>query len=246
MTLAELLTELRERVLRDVSTAVAAGADGQLWSDSALALYLRDAEEKFAAGTLCLRDASAAAVTQITLSAGQTDYTLDRRVLVVYAANQGATHLGRTSYAARFGARAELSPAMAFTAPTNTGQPLVFYTDREAHKLGVYPAPDASSAGVPLTLQVARLPLTPLSLSNLAAEPEIPAEYHLDLVEWAAWRALRNHDADIDGDANNISVVMARSSAHRKRFEDAVAECKRRFKYLNTQHVDFGVHANWS
>ena len=80
----------------------------------------------------------------------------------------------------------------------------------------------------------------------MAAEPEIPEEFHLDLVEWGAWRALRNHDADIDGNPDNIAIVMARASAHKKRFEEAVAECKRKFKYLNTQHVEFGVNANWS
>jgi hypothetical protein len=25
-----------------------------------------------------------------------------------------------------------------------------------------------------------------------------------------------------------------------------VAECKRKNKYMNTQHVEFGVRANWS
>ncbi|MNX63515.1 hypothetical protein D3C86_945160 [compost metagenome] len=119
----------------------------------------------------------------------------------------------------------------------------MFYTDRENNSLGLAPVPTEAAT---LHLQVLRRPLVPLSLNDLDAAPEIPEEYHLDLLEWAAWRALRNHDADLDGDANNIGIVMARSSAHKKRFEDAVAECKRRMKYHNTQHVAFGVNANWS
>ena len=31
----------------------------------------------------------------------------------------------------------------------------------------------------------------------------------------------------------------------KKRFEDAVAECKRKIKYLTTQHTDFGVNSRW-
>ena len=98
----------------------------------------------------------------------------------------------------------------------------------------------ASAASVALVVAV------PAEVDALDAEPEVPDEYHLDLLEWATWRALRNHDADIDGDPANISIVMARSSSHKKRFDEAVAECKRKNKYMNTQHVEFGVRANWS
>lgn len=247
MILRDLLDELRSNILRDTSTALTSANDDALWSDAALVRYIREAEEKFAAGTLCLRDATTAALTQLTLVAGQTDYALDRRTLAVYSVKHGAVLLGHSSYATRFGAPADLSPAYARSEPGGDGNPRVFYTDRESFALGLYPTPDTTAAATPLRLQVARLPLTPLAISNLDAEPEIPAEYHLDLLEWAAWRALRNHDADVDGDPANLSIVMARTSAHKKRFEDAVAECKRRFKYLNTQHVTFGVQGNnWS
>lgn len=247
MILRDLLAELRENILRDTSTALVSPNSDSLWSDEALVRYIRDAEDKFAAGTLCLRDATTPALCQLTLVAGQADYPLDRRVLAVYAARHGDTHLGKSGYASRFGGQGDLSPAFARSEPGDVGLPTLFYTDRETASLGVYPTPDATAAATPLRLQVARLPLTPLSTSDLDAEPEIPAEYHLDLLEWAAWRALRNHDADVDGEPGNLSIVMARTSAHKKRFEDAVAECKRRFKYLNTQHVTFNVRGNnWS
>jgi hypothetical protein len=246
MTLRELLTELRSTLLRDTSTAVEGGAEGQLWADASLVMYIRDAEEKFAAGTMCLRDASTAAVTQVTLVAGQADYPLDPTVLAVQRAACGAVQLGRTSVASMLGATSDLHPGTPTTTPTCEGAPLWFYTDRENGSIGVYPVPSATEDGTVVYLQVLRLPLVPLSLNDLDASPEIPREYHLDLLEWAAWRALRNHDADIDGDANNISIVMARSSAHKKRFEEAIAECKRRMKQFNTNHVAFGVRSNWS
>ena len=54
-------------VLRDASTAAnGRDVDDSLWSDDALLLYLRDAEEKFVTQTLCLRDSITPAVTQIT------------------------------------------------------------------------------------------------------------------------------------------------------------------------------------
>ena len=56
MTLGELLDELRRNVLRDASTAAnGRDVDDALWSDDTLLLYLRDAETRFAAQTLCLR-----------------------------------------------------------------------------------------------------------------------------------------------------------------------------------------------
>ena len=39
---------------------------------------------------------------------------------------------------------------------------------------------------------------------------------------------------------------MARANSHKNRFNEAVAECKRKVKYLQTQHVEFGVNTNWS
>ena len=78
MKLSELLGELRRNVLRDASTAAnGRDVDDALWSDDALLLYLRDAEEKFVTQTLCLRDSITPAVTQITMVEGQTDYALD-------------------------------------------------------------------------------------------------------------------------------------------------------------------------
>lgn len=244
MILRDLLAELRDNVLRDTSTALNSPDDDTLWSDATLVRYIRDAEEKFAASTLCLRDIATPALCEITLADGQADYPLDRRVLVVYGASHGLLLLGSGSYSSRYGQVGDLAPAYARYESNVTGTPKIFYTDRATSSLGVYPTPDADAALTPVKLQVARLPLNPLTVANLDAEPEIPVEYHLDLLEWAAWRALRNHDADVDADANNLTIVMARTGAHKKRFEEAVAECKRRFKYLNSQHVAFNIRGN--
>ena len=248
MKLRELLSELRRNILRDASTATSGNvADGALWDDETLILYIRDAEEKFAAGTLCLRDSRTPALTQIALEAGVSEYPVDKRVIAVYAVQyDGKINLGKTTHGSRFGANADITPNAPTGEPQGTGEPRLYYTDRDSGYIGVYPIPTAEHAGKLLRLQVARRPVNPLNRNVLDAEPEVPDEYHLDLLEWATWRALRNHDADIDGDPANISIVMARSSSHKKRFDEAVAECKRKNKYMNTQHVEFGVRANWS
>lgn len=247
MDLRELLSETRRNILRDISTAVNKQSDDELWSDDALIMYIRDAEAKFAEGTLCLRDSKTSEICNITLEEGVPEYQLDKRVIACYAAHyDGSVSLGRTSYATRFGARGDITPKTATREPTATGEPRLFYTDRDTGYVGFYPAPGEAQVGKIIRLQVARRPAVPLSKANLNAEPEIPEGFHLDLLEWAVWRALRNHDADIDGDASNISIVMARASMHKKRFEDAMKECRAQMKYLNTQHVDFGVNANWS
>ena len=86
MKLRELLSELRRNILRDASTATSGNvADGALWDDETLILYIRDAEEKFAAGTLCLRDSRTPALTQIALESGVSEYPVDKRVIAVYA-----------------------------------------------------------------------------------------------------------------------------------------------------------------
>lgn len=248
MNLRDLLGELRRNVLRDASTAAnGRDVDDALWTDDSLLLYLRDAEEKFVTRTLCLRDSITPAVTEITLVEGQSDYALDQRVIACMSAlYDGRTQLARANYNTRYGADAAITPNSPRVEPQYAGTPRLFYTDKDTGYIGFSPTPSADAAGKVVRLQVSRLPLNPLTKTNLDAEPEIPSEWHLDLVEWGAWRALRNHDADIDGDPANISIVMARASSHKKRFEEAMAECNRRMKYLTTQHVEFGVRANWS
>lgn len=248
MILRDLLGELRRNILRDVSTAAnGRDVDDSMWTDDALLLYIRDAEEKFASRTLCLRDSRTTEVTRITTVEGQDDYPLDRRVVAVLTAQyDDKSVLGRAGWATRFGSDPQLTPNTSYTEPKETGAPRIFYTDRDKGYLGVYPVPSAAEAGKVIRLQVARLPLVPLTKNDLNAEPEIPYQWHLDLVEWAAWRAMRNHDPDLDNDPNNIALVRSRFEQHRTRFEAAVEECKREMKQLNVQQVVFGPRANWS
>lgn len=242
MNLQELLEELRENILRDTSDAAVADAGDFLFDDKSLVRYINDAEVQFAKSTLCLRDETTPAVCHLQLVAGQTEYELDQRVLSLFGARVSNRHLKRTTYAAmtQFRSDVSFSPAVE-TWGHNHGGPSLFYSDRESAKVGVYPAPSAefiTSTGGLLVMRVARKPLNPLVVTDLKAEPEVKSEYHLDMLEWAAWRALRNHDHDVEN--------MAKASAHKKRFTDATKELEVAAKRLLAQDIQFGVSTNWS
>jgi hypothetical protein len=235
--LQELLEELRECLLRDTSDATDSRDAGQLWTDAALVRYINDGMNQFAIATCLLRDETTAAITQITLVEGQEQYDMDKRVVAVFGTRVDNRHLSRTTYGGLFSNAGDLTLGYTRVGPCANGVPQKFYTDRETGKIGVYPPPSAEYAGQVLTLRVARKPLEPLVISNTEALPEIPEEYHLDILEWAAWRALRNHDTDAEN--------MAKASAHKTRFTEAVKELSRKAKRLLAQDLQFDVRTNW-
>ena len=237
MDLRELLDELRQNMLRDVDDSVSPDPADRLYSDSTLVRYINDGAVTFATRTLCLRDETTPEVTRVTLAAGQTSYPLDPRVKAVLGARIGTTNLGRTTYASLTTQRGDLSGGLSVV-DAQHGAPRLFYTDRETGRVGVWPVPADEFEGQELVLRVARAPLKPLALANPREEPEIPAEFHMDILEWAAWRALRNNDRDIED--------VARAGAHRKRFDQAVEELQRASKRLLMQDIQFGLHNNWS
>lgn len=238
MNLQELLHELRCNILRDTSDEVNARNVMQLWDDPTLVRYINDAQSRFAVDTCLLRDETTPEVTRVTLVEGQESYAMDQRVIAVYGVRTTNRHLSRTTYAGLFSNRGDLTLGDVRVGPTTHGAPRMFYTDRESGKLGVYPAPDAEYAGQVLIMRVARKPLNRLELDNLKGVPEIPEEFHLDMLELAAWRALRNHDVDAEN--------MNKASMHKKRYEDAVKDLSRKAKRLLAQDIQFDVRANWS
>lgn len=60
------------------------------------------------------------------------------------------------------------------------------------------------------------IPLTRLSLDRLDECPEVPEEYHLPMLDWAAYLALSNHDADAES--------LNRASLRQQSFERTIAQ----------------------
>ena len=170
---AELLDHTRKDVLRD-------SAWPYLWSDDLIYTRLNEAQILFCRKTHALRD-NTSSFTQITTEIGVNEYALDPTVLGISSASiSGQVH--------------DMHDKTRTYVPSNlltsTGLPTVYTTDEATHTLRLYPVPNAVYT---VLMRVARKPLVPISDTT---SPEIPEEYHLDLVEYAAYRCLRGNDPD--------------------------------------------------
>ena len=239
MELGERLNELRQNILRDYSDQIA-GDNGDLWSDETLLRYIKDADRKFARQTLCIRDGGTptapgnAAITQITLQNGVQNYQLHKSVFAVLSAryNTDAYDIQRSGHTltSQFTPPEffDFDPSVGFN--PQPGRPIAFFTDEvlvtapnKSVTLGTYPVPSPTETGTILYLRVLRYPLMKYSLDNLDAECEIPEDYQLDALEWAAYRALRHFDVD----AGASAPAQHHKDAFDLAVKDAIKELKR-------------------
>lgn len=231
MILGDLLTELRENILHDRSDRVA-GSQDWLWSDATLIRYINEAQRRFARQGLVLRDGRTPQATQITLQTGVTHYPLDPSVLAVMSARMPMDNadLARAGHSALDTYRQPdpyyFDPSQLSALPP--GKPLAYSTDDYLSPddndslalatLRVYPAPVAAYNNVVLQLRVVRMPLEPLTINNLNAVPEIPEEHHIEMLDWAAYLALRIMDVD--------AGWIARANEFRSSFEDHIKQAR--------------------
>jgi len=197
---------------------------------------------KFAARTKCIIDATTAELTEITLQEGVDTYDLDEKVRGILNArlimSDGILELEPSSDYHQFSGRESHINVAPHTRPTVAGLPSFFAYD-ETNRIKVYPAPRLEDAGLTLKLRVQRLPLVEFALDEqgepLDLSPEIPSEYHLELVEWAAYRALCNHDTEGEN--------LPKATAHRNSFERAVIDCREEVRRKMTPPATFGGRA---
>lgn len=131
--------------------------------------------------------------------------------------------------------------AFARTAPA---KPLAYDTDEfttadakgsaGVMNVRLYPIPSVQFAGCQIQLRVARLPSKPLSEQNMEAVPEVPEDYHLALLDYAAYLALRIVDHEL-GDPARAQEFKASFEVH---MVEAVQEMKR--KMFSPQQWGFG------
>jgi hypothetical protein len=239
VTLADLLDELREGILHDVSNQIAGGSD-KLWSDTRLVRYIDEAQRRFAREGLVIRDGSTAKVCQVPLVAtspvptpGQNIYPLDPSVIAVISARleSDPADLARAGHSAFNTYRQPdtyfFNPSWLTSLPP--GKPLAYSTDEYVSadaggsqgivNLRIYPAPNYGYNGQNILLRVVRMPIIRLTIDDLQVVPEIPEEHHMDMLDWAAYLALRK--VDIDANDDN------RADKFRASFEAHVAEAKK-------------------
>lgn len=205
MNLGELLSELRDNMLRDRGDQVGGPSD-HLWSDETLIRYINQAYFRFAREALCIRDGETPDVTQVALRANAMMYQLHPSVLAVLSAKvTGDTaDLARAGHSDFSGYRTPDTyffdtAALAVLPP---GKPRAYATDEYTSTfegkqgvvtLRIYPTPNDP---YDLRLRVVRLPKAPLV--NAPDVPELPETHHLEMLDWAAYLALRivDHDAE--------------------------------------------------
>lgn len=242
MTLEDLLDELRSGILNDKSDRTA-GTSDYLWTDARLVRYINEAQRRFAVQGLVLRDSSTAEVTEVTLVENQQDYVLHEAIISVISAkvSTNTADLQRVGHS-----------MLSMHSPTSDvgydpsaytwlppGAPLAYSTEEGLSDqltdgwsqvvMRVYPIPDAVAAGTTIKLQVVRKPLEQLSTDDLSAVPEIPEDHHIEMLDWAAYLALRivDDDAGSPGRAKEFAaafqshVTEARKLAMRKLFAPA-------------------------
>lgn len=239
MTLGELLTLLRGSILNDRSDRVGGSSD-YLWTDETLVTYINEAQRKLCVQGLVLRDGTTDEVTKITLVPGQATYTLNPAVIAVISAKREdqTVDLTRVGHAVLTAYRQPsdnwIDPAGFTQLPP--GMPLAFSTDEglsdtdsdslEQVVLRVYPTPSAEMAGKVLRLRVIRKPLTKLDNRYRSASPEVPEDHHIEMLDYAAYLALRIVDDDAGAARRaaeflamfNANVLEARRLAMRKLF----------------------------
>lgn len=242
MNLGDLLTLLRESILND-RTDRESGSSDYLWTDKTLVTYINEAQRKFAVGSFILRDATTDECCKIVLKAGQTIYPVHKAVLSVMSARSLArecdlTRVGHTLFSAYRGPTERWVDPAGFT-PLQPGETLAFSTDEAVNdidgdsfqqiSLRVYPAPTAAMEGNVIRLRVVRKPIETFSPTALGAIPEIPEDHHIEMLDWAAYLALRivDDDAGSPKRANDFAgtflqaVKDARNLAMRKMFAPA-------------------------
>ena len=170
MTGAELLAFTRE-LLRDQTAPY-------LWSDTAIYKYLNEGQRLLAERTHCIIDDESYTVAT---KADIRSYTLEDEILLVMGARiDGETEVLNPGFAA---------VGDSFFAGT-TGQPTRYTLTGGSHRISFYPTPDAVYT---VNLVVA---IRPVSTITASVTPEIPAQAHLALADYAAAKCLYHNDVD--------------------------------------------------
>jgi hypothetical protein len=209
MRLSDLLDELRHNILGDTSDLVSGDSD-QLWSNTTLVRYINEAQRRFAKRALVLRDNSTSEVVDVTISEDVTEYALHPSILGVISARiEDATRdlvrVGHSALDSYNGASTNIY-ATSFE-QLSPAAPMAYMTDEtlseddegsiSAVSMRVYPTPRAEDEGTIIKLRVVRMPLDDLTTSNMSQVPEIPQDHHIEMLDWAAYLALRIVDQDM-------------------------------------------------
>lgn len=245
MNLKEQLQELRGRLLRDTSNLIPGYKQDFLYSTTDLLRYIKEAEFKFAKETHVLRESLNPVMTQVVLVAGVKDYELNCAVFEVMSARYDTDRydLQRSGHHELLDYDDEntFDILRLSSTTTETGRPRAYYLDEgsvgkdgdASVVFSVYPVPTSAEAGKRIYLRVNRTPIRSYSEEKMDfSHCEFPLEFQLDVLSWAAYRALQGLDAD-----KGAAIPADR---HRADFENAVLEAKRRLRRQTSTAMRIG------
>lgn len=244
MRVGDLLEELREGILRDRSDQVSGTRLDQLWSDAQLLRYINEAQDRFAKRAEVLRDATTPETCQLVTVPGVQDYALHPKVIGVLSARfLGVGGVGGDGFDLARAGHANLDTYHApdryffdtsFITALQPGKTIAYTTDEgmlpdgknslNSMTFRCFPNVGVGFNGL-IQLRVVRFPLRRLRADDLDAVPELPEQYHVNMLDWAGYLALRGPDLDVaGGDAPGRAKDLAAS------FEQHVNDAKREFK----------------
>jgi hypothetical protein len=234
MTLGELLLFLRESILND-RTDRTSGSSDYLWTDNTLVTFINEAQRKFAVESLILRDGTTDAATLVPLVVGQTIYDLHPAVIAVLSAQSlnsqvGLTRVGHSIFTmfrnptdrwAEPGQYSVLPPGATQAFSTDEAVASNLTGNFSSITMRIFPAPSLASvtASPTIRLRVIRKPLIPFSLTRPDQVCELPDDHHIEMLDWAAYMALRIVDDDAGNEGRAQEFVAS--------FEDHVTKAKK-------------------
>lgn len=208
-------TELLSEVRVSTNDTIAPYA----WTDTRFMAWISEGQDKFCEKTGFWADKSTYTITTVL---GQQDYPVSSRIISVRSIWDGTRPLidgvGKTFSEADF-------------ADLTTQRPVHYRMDAETESVTFF---EPVLAGIVLSLRVHRRSRIALNHrdagSQFDAEPEIPEQFHLALVEYAAYKAFGDHDRELQD--------PVKAADHLKNFERYVKDGSKAYRRISGEYSD--------
>jgi len=195
---------IRSEVLAELRSVLADSVAPYFWSDARLMLFLSLGQTQFCRDTGFFRDSTN---YPLVTEAGQASYASPAEVIEI----RDLTYL-----------QMPLKKLHAPATNISPGPPLAFSTSSDTGKLVLSPTPDAVYVLNTQVWRAARVPFNHVTGGQYDGEMEIPEEFHLAPVEWAAGKAFGDHDSERQD--------PVKAADHQKNYKNIVREGKRAFR----------------
>lgn len=213
----------------DDRTDLLDGEPDELWSDETLVRYFNEAERRLCRRAWAIIDIGHAAAGTVVLATGKATYKLHKSILAVLAATPTDEDI---PLAHRTDAQltSQRPPDLDYwdvnrSSVLTPGRPLAISTDAGTRLLRVSPTPSSVENGLKVFLKVARMPVCPLTVDKMDAEPEVDEQWHLDaLCKYAAGKALTHPNIDASAKAEGrvllaeVEATIREARQERERF----------------------------